>query len=63
MSFSTAEATQTFIHMNRLAASTFWAIGTHWALEKRPMMRSTFSWLSRRSDSLMETSTLLCASA
>src|SRR3954447_550301 len=33
LSLNTAEATQTFAHMNFFAASTFAAIGTQWALE------------------------------
>ena len=63
LSLKTAEATQTLAHMNLLAASTFCAIGTQWALENTPMIRSTFSWFSSRSVSLIATSGLDCASA
>ena len=62
LSLNTAEATQTLAHMKRLAASTFCAIGTQWALENTPMIMSTFSWFSRRSVSLMATSALDWAS-
>ena len=43
LSLNTADDTQTFAHMNFCCASTFWAIGTQWAEENTPMIRSTFS--------------------
>ena len=63
LSLNTAEATQTLAHMNFFCASTFCASGTQWALEYTPMIRSTFSWLSRRSASAIATSALDWASA
>ena len=61
--FSTAEDTQTGIQRNFFAASTFAASGTHCALEKTPMITSTFCSFSRRSASLIATSVFDCASA
>ena len=63
LSFSTAEATQTFIQKNFFAASVFCAIGTQWALEYTPISMSTRSWLMSRSVSLIATSAFDCASA
>ena len=60
---NTADEMHTLAHMKRFWASTFCAMGTQCPLEYTPMMRSTFSWSSRRVASLMATSAFDCASA
>ena len=59
----TAEATQTFAHMSRFAASTLAAIGTQCADENTPINASTLTSFRRRSASLIATSALDWASA
>src|SRR6478735_7467640 len=62
LSLNTADETQTFAQKIFFAASIFAAMGTHCALEKTPMITSTFCSLSRRSVSLIATSVFDCAS-
>src|SRR5438309_136049 len=62
LSLNTADETQTFAQKIFFAASILAAIGTHCALEKTPMITSTFCSLRRRSVSLIATSVFDCAS-
>src|SRR3569832_407964 len=62
LSLKTADDTQMFVHRKTFAASAFCASGTHCDDGNTPSRISTFSWLMRRSASLMAVSTLLCAS-